>query len=140
MNGLLVRVGADQGEGGGGLNGPVDSRTGEFAYVPIPEVATIHPGMKRRYTTVAAAAERLGRVLPGNMLETAMHLDPDFDHLVVLLSRDFRCFGAEGQEQYKSKYPAIARAVKALGRGHRVNHLPELLRQLRELMREVWKL
>ncbi len=37
MTGLLVRIGADLSKVGGGFNGPVDSETGEFVYVPIRE-------------------------------------------------------------------------------------------------------
>ena len=46
MKGLLVRVGADQSEGGGRWNGLVNSRTGEFVYVPIPETGTIILSLK----------------------------------------------------------------------------------------------
>ena len=37
MKGLLVRVGADQSEGGGRWNGSVDGATDEFAGVSIPD-------------------------------------------------------------------------------------------------------
>ena len=44
MKGLLVRVAADTTEVGGGWNGPVDSKTGEFVYVPIRDSGPFHPG------------------------------------------------------------------------------------------------
>ena len=41
MRRLLVRVGADQSEGGGDWNAPVGSTSYEFAYVAIPEMRRI---------------------------------------------------------------------------------------------------
>jgi hypothetical protein len=41
MKALLVRVGADQTEGGGCWNGPVNSVMRKFVYVPIPESKSI---------------------------------------------------------------------------------------------------
>ena len=46
MRGLLVRVAADQSSGGGHWNGPVNSKTGEFVYVAIPESAAVYPGLR----------------------------------------------------------------------------------------------
>ena len=81
MKGLLVRVGADQSEGGGHWNGLVDSRTGEFVYVPIPETRTIHPQFEKPYLLVASALERFSFSLPNHLAGNKMHLDPDFYHL-----------------------------------------------------------
>ncbi len=64
MNALLVRVGADRSQGGGCWNGPVDSQTGEFVYVPIPESAAVHPGLKRPYTALAPSLAKFDTTLP----------------------------------------------------------------------------
>lgn len=79
--GLLVRVAADQSEGGGHWNGPVDSRDGSFAYVPIPESKSIRPGMQKPYQLVSPSLARFNLPLPSHLAGQSMHLDPDFDHL-----------------------------------------------------------
>ncbi len=76
-----MRVAADQSEGGGRWNGPVDPRDGSFAYVPIPESKSIRPGMQKRYVLVAPALTRFNLSLPSHLTARSMHLDPDFDHL-----------------------------------------------------------
>ena len=81
MNALLVRVGVDQSIGGGGWNGPVDSISGEYAYVAIPESHLVRSGMERPYAGLAPALERFGVMLPQHLLHQRMHLDPDFEHL-----------------------------------------------------------
>lgn len=68
MRALLCRVGADTSIGGGGWNGPVDSMTGKFVYVPIPE-------------SLLNALSGFGVALPSHLSLQNMHLDPDFDHL-----------------------------------------------------------
>ena len=79
--GLLVRVAADQSEGGGHWNGPVDHRDGSFAYIPIPESKSIRPGMQKPYQLVSPALARFDLPLPSHLAAQSMHLDPDFDHL-----------------------------------------------------------
>jgi len=81
MNALLVRVGADQSEGGGYFNGPVDSRSREFAYVPIPETREVQKGMAKPYSLFAHSLEPFGISLPTTLADGAMHLDPDFANL-----------------------------------------------------------
>lgn len=81
MNALLVRVGADQSEGGGYFNGPVDSRTRKFAYVPIPETGDIQTGMAKPYSLFAHSLKPFGISLPNTLANGAMHLDPDFANL-----------------------------------------------------------
>lgn len=81
MNGLLVRVGEDQSAGGGAWNGPVDSVSGEFAYVAIPESRPVHPDTERPYAALAPSLARFGISLPTALRDRCMHLDPDFDHL-----------------------------------------------------------
>lgn len=81
MKGLLVRVAADQSEGGGFWNGPVDSSSGQFVYVAIPESSHLHPGLNKPYAGVSGALGGLGSALPPHLATQDMHLDPDFDHL-----------------------------------------------------------
>jgi Nucleotide modification associated domain 3 len=81
MRGLLVRVGADQSGGGGNWNGPVDLRTGHFAYVPIPETKPIRPGLARPYAALVPSLSRFGVALPAQISGQNMHLDPDFEYL-----------------------------------------------------------
>ena len=81
MNALLVRVAADSSEVGGSWNGPVDSRSWEFVYVPIPEGECVHAGLEKPYGAVTPALMRLGVGLPTHLRERHMHLDPDFTHL-----------------------------------------------------------
>jgi Nucleotide modification associated domain 3 len=81
MNGLLVRVGADSTPEGGAWNGPVDVRTRNFAYVPIPEATPTHPGLAKPYQDLAPTLAKFGMRLPGHLAFRDMHLDPDFKHL-----------------------------------------------------------
>jgi len=81
MNALLVRVGADQSDGGGHWNSAVDGGTRDFVYVAIPENAPVHPGHERPYTALGPALDAIGRPLPPHLRGRHMHLDPDFEHL-----------------------------------------------------------
>jgi len=81
MNGILVRVAADTSPTGGSWNGPVDSSTGEFVYVAIPEYGPVHPGTEKPYAALSTTLDRLGVGLPLHLREARMHLDPDFEHL-----------------------------------------------------------
>ncbi len=81
MKSLLVRIGADLSVGGGSWNGPVDSRTKNFAYVPIPESCPVHPGMEKPYTDLASVLSPFGVSLPAHLRARHMHLDPDFNYL-----------------------------------------------------------
>lgn len=81
MNGLLVRIGADQSKGGGWWNAPANSTTRQFAYVPIPETRRIRQGFARPYNLVANAVQRFGVALPDHLAKSNMHLDPDFNYL-----------------------------------------------------------
>jgi hypothetical protein len=81
MKGLLVRVAADQSEGGGYWNGPVDAATNRFAYVAIPETQQVHRGLNKPYSAFSSALATLGSSLPPSLAGANMHLDPDFDHL-----------------------------------------------------------
>lgn len=81
MRALLVRVGADCTDAGGRWNGPVDSTTGDFAYVPIPETEPLRKGLETPFERWAPAVERLGARLPPGLRERAAHADPDFASL-----------------------------------------------------------
>ena len=64
---------------------------------------------------------------------------PDYDRASVLLSEDFRYFGKDGNDKYKTKFPRVKCAVENLGRGHRVRHGPAVRDQLLEMMDELWR-
>lgn len=81
MNVLFVRVGADRSAGGGSWNGPVDSNSGDFAYVAIPETRPIHVGMEKSYNSLTRVLTRFRVQLPPYLRLRHMHLDPDFAHL-----------------------------------------------------------
>lgn len=81
MKTLLIRVAADQSQGGGFWNGPVDSDSYEFAYVAIPEQTATHPGLGKPYSNLAPTLAKFGMSLPSHLRTGYMHLDPDFDHL-----------------------------------------------------------
>lgn len=81
MKGLLVRVAADQSEGGGYWNSPADSQTGKFVYVPIPESSPTHPGLNKPYNSLVSTLGGLGVALPDHLEGQDMHLDPDFEYL-----------------------------------------------------------
>ena len=76
-----MRVAADLSVGGGSWNGPVDSRTGKFAYVAIPENSPVHPGLEKPYSALEAELDRFGVSLPAQLRSRNMHLDPDFNQL-----------------------------------------------------------
>lgn len=71
MNALLVRVGADQSEWGGRWNGPIDSKTGDFVYVPIPDDGPFHPGLATPYSTMSTHLAGTWPGLPGHLLDDA---------------------------------------------------------------------
>ena len=79
MNGLMVRVGVDA--TAGAWNGPVDSKSGEFVYVPIDETQGNRSGYKKPFNLLAPALNRMGLCLPTHLRRKTMHLDPDFDFL-----------------------------------------------------------
>jgi hypothetical protein len=78
---LLVRVGADCTEAGGRWNGPVDTATGAFAYVPIPEPEPLRRGFETPFSRWRPAVERLGVRFPEALLDRDAHADPDFGRL-----------------------------------------------------------
>jgi hypothetical protein len=79
MKALLVRVGVDS--SCGNWNGPVDSESGEFAYVPIPESYPVRPQLIRPYRELEPSLKKLRSRLPVWLANENMHLDPDFSTL-----------------------------------------------------------
>lgn len=77
---LLVRVGADLGPPGGGFNAPVDTASGEFLYVGIPETRRVVAGWEHPYARLSDKLARMGTPLPASLRGRNMHLDPDFEH------------------------------------------------------------
>jgi Nucleotide modification associated domain 3 len=89
VKGLLVRVGADQSDDGGGWNGPVDRGTWRFLYVPIRERDPSHPGLNTPFRLAEPWLASFGLSLPPHLCAGDMHLDPDFEYLTYGDS-DFR--------------------------------------------------
>ncbi len=81
MKGLLVRVAVDQSSGGGNWNSPVNSNTGEFVYVSIPEHYPSHKRLLTPYSRLVPRLKEFGTELPQHLATVNMHLDPDFDYL-----------------------------------------------------------
>ena len=79
MTGLLVRVGIDSTDGL--WNAPVDTATGEFAYVTITEVKKVRPGLARFFDEFVPAVSRFNVELPERLRGLPTHLDPDFSTL-----------------------------------------------------------
>lgn len=96
MKGLLVRVGADQSDAGGNWNGPCDSTTRQFVYVPIHEDYPVRPGFQHLYDKIEPSLSQLSCQLPPQLKGKRMHLDPDFSYLT---------YGDQGQraKQIKDK-------------------------------------
>lgn len=63
---------------------------------------------------------------------------PYFKRANVLISSDFRYFGDQKNPEYKSSYPAIAKSIKKLMKGHRVNHSIRLRNELLTLKNDTW--
>ena len=91
MKAVLIRIGIDHSYDH--WNAPANPETGEFVYVPIPESGkAFHPECERRYNEFVPAlkqfSERYGLDLDHdlcfprkNLLNNAIHLDPDFEYL-----------------------------------------------------------
>jgi len=56
----------------------------------------------------------------------------------VLISLNFRYLGKSGTRDLINKYPNLNTVVKTMKQGHRVNHSPVVLMELKELQTELW--
>lgn len=84
MNGVLLRVGCDSTEKGGRWIPPVDPRTWEYAYVPIPEGEYEHDTPCPTYERFEDNVRRFGVSLPPYLPPSrTVHMDPDFGSLSV---------------------------------------------------------
>lgn len=72
-------------------------------------------------------------------LEHDLGPHPGYPRASVLLSTDFRYLGALGTAEYRRQFPELARAVPALGRGHRVHHEEAVTKQLLALQQLLWR-
>ena len=84
---------------------------------------------------------RRGALFHGNAGDLAHDLGryPIYDRANTLLSTDFRYFGKDGTDKYKTLHPLIEDVVEALGQGHRVHHGAQLREQLFALKEQVWQ-
>ncbi|MGA9343164.1 MAG: hypothetical protein WBV61_12635, partial [Rhodanobacteraceae bacterium] len=80
--------------------------------------------------------ERAGARYHGRPVDLEHDLGPpaDYARANTLLSRDFRYFGDEGTDEYKQRFPRVAKLVGSLKQGHRVNHGLALERELLALI------
>lgn len=91
MRGYLVRIGIDQAYGR--WNAPANPVTGEFVYLPITDGPSkqYSPGLKRSYREFLRPFANFSAkypqcnpkhvTLPGELLHSNLHLDPDFEYL-----------------------------------------------------------
>jgi len=83
MKGVLLRVGCDTTEAGGGCNAPVNAETWDYTYVPIPESRESFAFPAPSYAKLPCA-RKPGLPLPTQLDPTRpVHLDPDFASLTV---------------------------------------------------------
>jgi len=78
---------------------------------------------------------------PGH-LEHDLGTPPLYENAHVLLSvgaDNFRYFGNRCPVQYKKKFLLLRKEVEGLTQGHRVNHDPQLYKQLSALKKLLWK-
>ena len=64
---------------------------------------------------------------------------PDYPRANVLLSTDFRYFGRDGTDEYKSAFPLVGNTVERLGRGQRVHHELALHDELLKMAKWIWR-
>ena len=62
-----------------------------------------------------------------------------FENAYVLLSDDFRYYGAQGTTDYRKRYSALSDMVRDLEIGHRRFHDPAVFDDLSKLKVELWK-
>lgn len=126
MRAILIRVGADGTQGGGQWLAPVDTESGRFVYLPIPERrVAFHPGCERRFDEAEVpllsflaehgAPARYWRSRIEAKRGQPMHLDPDFEHLTYgdfgdKRGRDLREFKSNDLMVFYSAFKPIGPA------------------------------
>jgi hypothetical protein len=77
---------------------------------------------------------------PGD-LEHDLGSPPLYANAVLLSdgAKSFRYFGNKCPVQYKKRFPRLRKLVERLTEGHRVNHDPELYKELLRLKRALWR-
>jgi hypothetical protein len=78
---------------------------------------------------------------PGD-LEHDLGVPPLYPNAVLLSdgAKSFRYFGTQCPVQYKKRFPRLRKLVEQLTEGHRVNHDPELYKELLRLKKELWEI
>jgi hypothetical protein len=102
----------------------------------------------RRYARRPDCIYRVENGRPVRIASAKHHFESDhrkkdvgfhFERAFVLLSNDFRYFGGKGTEDYKRRYPKIARLIDDLTQGHRRHHSAKLRKELLALKTEIWR-
>jgi hypothetical protein len=103
---------------------------------------------RRRYARRPDCIYRVENRRPVRKSSAKYHVNSDqskkdvglrFEKAFVLLSNDFRYFGGKGTEDYKRRYPKIARLIEDLTQGHRRHHSATLRGELMALKAEIWR-
>lgn len=74
----------------------------------------------------------------GSYLKRDIGSAPAYVNARVLLSTDFRYYGAKGLATHIDGCPELAKRLAALSQGHRIHHSPELRKELIELKEKLW--
>lgn len=64
---------------------------------------------------------------------------PDYPKANALIAEDFRYFGGNGTDAWKSHAMKLKELVEGLGQGHRVNYSSELKAELDALKKRIWR-
>ena len=71
--------------------------------------------------------------------QSATDVGPHFEKAYVLISDDFRYFGAAGTTDYQDRFKTLTTMLTSLHRGHRLNHDWNLHEELCLLAYELWR-
>jgi hypothetical protein len=66
-------------------------------------------------------------------------IPPKYQRANALVCNDFRYFGRNGRDDWKSRAPLLTALVEGLGQGHRVNFTPALAQELQSLKEWAWE-
>ena len=103
---------------------------------------------RREYARRPDCIYRVENGRPVRKASAKYHFDSDhrkkdvgfhFERAFVLLSKDFRYLGRKGTDDYKKRYPKIARLIEDLTQGHRRHHSVRLRKELMALKAEIWR-